>query len=164
MRPAFLSAGLSALLLASASALPFSVSLSKDDPALRCGAALSPALALGTPPPGTRSLAVVFWDQQPKKLTGRWLVYNLPVNTRQLPSQPAASPLVAGGTVGPNDLGQSGFVAPCDAGARDLYVDYYALSTARLPVPKGASFRQIHSLIHKYKLAEAKAHLKWVVK
>lgn len=165
MRLTFLNAGLTALLLTSGSAAPpFSVTLQQNDPALRCGANLSPALTLGAPPAGTRSLAVVFWDQQPTKLTGRWLIYNLPVSTRALPAQAATSTALAGGTVGPNSLGKVGFQPPCDKGRRDLYVDYYALSTDRLPVPQGASFRQIHTLIHRYMLQEAKAHLKWVVK
>lgn len=54
--------------------------------------------------------------------------------------------------------------APCDAGACDLHVADCALSVSTRPIRKGANFRRIHTIIHKYTLPEAKAHLKWVVK
>lgn len=166
MRTLTLLAGTLMTLLATGRAAPaaFQVALDPHDPALRCDSTVSPALTLGAPPAGTKSLAVVFWDQQPRRLTGRWVVYNLPVSTRKLPARPASAAQLSGGTVGPNALGNTGFQAPCDVGARDFYVDYYALDTAKLPLPAGASFQQIHAAIHRHKLLEAKAHLKWVVR
>jgi len=71
---------------------------------------------------------------------------------------------VGGGTVSSNQVGSSGFVAPCSKGRHDLYIDLYALSTAKLEVKSDVALRPLYNTIHKFKLQEAKAHVVLEVK
>ena len=153
---------LAAALLSSsvpALAAPFRVALAAQDPALMCRSRTTPALTFGTPPAGTRALAVIFWDQQPGRLTGRWTVYDLPLGTAHLTSARAGSLTLAGGKAGTNEAGQAGYTAPCAPGVHELYVDFYALNVASLGLPAGAPLQRVHAAIKAHKLLEAKAHL-----
>lgn len=146
-------------------AAPLSVKLSASDTALKCGATTTPAVAWqGDFPKGTKSLAALLWDQAPGKLTGRWLVFDLPVNAGKLAPMPSASLSVAGGKVAKNDAGQNGYTPVCAKGKHDLYLDFYALDVPSLNLPAGTPLRTVHTAIHKHKLIEAKAHLTWTVK
>lgn len=148
-----------------AGAAPLSVTLSPRDPALPCGAAVTPSLTLsGTPPAGTRSLALIFWDQQPRTLSGRWLVYDLPLTARALGAVKAPSLAVAGGKAATNEAGQPGYTAICAKGRHDLYIDFYAIDVPSLKVPAGTPLQTLHALIRRHKLFEAKAHLGWTVR
>lgn len=146
-------------LLPSARAASFTVSLSPSDPALVCGAGVTPDLHLGSPPAGTRSLAVIFWDERPNGLSGRWSVFDLPLGTARLAPGPAGQTSPGGGKVTRNEAGQLGYTAPCGKGKHDLYVDFYALNVAHLNLPAGTPLQQVHALIKKHKLLEAKAHV-----
>lgn len=148
-----------------AHAAPLSVKLSASDPALICGAKTTPTLTWsGDLPKGTRSLAALLWDQAPGKLTGRWLVYDLPPSTTKLSPTAANSQQLAGGKVAKNDAGQPGYTAVCAKGQHDLYLDFYALDVTSLNLPAETPLRTVHTSIHKHKLLEAKAHLTWRVK
>jgi phosphatidylethanolamine-binding protein (PEBP) family uncharacterized protein len=152
-------AGLCAVLLSSAdAAAPFTVQLA-NDAALACGSGKTPTLSFGTPPTGTKSLAVIFWDQQGRTLTGRWTVYDLPLGTRGLASVAATSAQVSGARVAVNEAGKLGYTAPCANGRHDLYVDFYALDAASLNLPAGAPLQTVHAAIKRHKLLEAKAHV-----
>ncbi|GAA5512418.1 hypothetical protein Dcar01_01132 [Deinococcus carri] len=146
-----------------AQAVPFSVTLSPNDPALACHATSTPVLTFGPPPPGTRSLAVLLWDQRPGKLSGRWLVFDLPVKTTRLDAQNASRLRAGGGKAATNDAGQPGYTAICARGRHDIYVDVYALDVPSLGVPAGTPLRKVHALIHQHKLQEAKLHLVRVI-
>lgn len=145
-------------------AAPFTVALSAHDAALKCGSKLTPTLSFGAPPPGTRALAIIFWDEQPHKLTGRWTVYDLPLGTRTLEPVQAGSSHVLGAPVAVNEAGHLGYTAPCAAGKHDIYIDFYALNVASLGVPAGAPLQTVHSAIKRHKILEAKAHVTWNVK
>lgn len=162
MRP--LSPLIPALLAPVAAAAPLSVSLAAHDPALQCGTTVTPALTLaGTPPAGTRSYALIFWDQQPRALSGRWLVYDLPPGARTLNSTAATSLTPDHGKAATNEAGQPGYTAVCARGRHDLYVDVYALDVASLNVPAGTPLQTLHALIKRHRLLETKAHLGWTV-
>ncbi len=148
----------------SASAAGFTVTLSPTDPALRCGAGVTPTLSFGTPPSGTKALAIIFWDQQPSKLTGRWIVYDLPLSTKALAAGKVSLTAVAGGKAGVNEAGQQGYTAPCSAGRHDIYIDFYALKVASLGLPAGAPLQRVHAAIKANKMLEAKAHVTLTIK
>ncbi|WP_424952971.1 YbhB/YbcL family Raf kinase inhibitor-like protein [Deinococcus sp.] len=157
---------LTGLLLTASPALAsgFSVTLAPNDPALSCHAPTTPALSFGTPPAGTKAFAVIFWDQQPGKLTGRWTVYDLPLGTSGLAPAAAGGLNIAGGKVGTNEAGQPGFTAPCATGRHELYVDFYALNVASLNLPAGTPLQTVHAAIKAHKILEAKAHVTLIVK
>lgn len=145
-------------LLPGARAAGWTVSLSATDPALVCGARVTPDLRLGTPPAGTKSLAVIFWDERPGGLSGRWSVFDLPPGTTRL-APGAARPAPGGGKVTRNEAGKLGYTAPCGKGRHDLYVDLYALDVPSLDLPTGAPLQQVHAMIKKHRILEAKAHV-----
>ncbi|GAA4018798.1 hypothetical protein GCM10022631_34890 [Deinococcus rubellus] len=148
-----------------ASATSFQVALSASDTALKCGSATTPVLKFsGTPPSGTKSYAIIFWDQRPSSLSGRWLVFDLPLGTTQLKAASANALSVAGGKAATNEANQAGYTAICSKGRHDVYIDYYALNVASLNIPAGAPLQTLHSAIKRHKLQEAKAHLVWPVK
>ncbi|AZI42741.1 hypothetical protein EHF33_08245 [Deinococcus psychrotolerans] len=154
-----------ALSTAQAAPAPFAVAFSAGDTALKCGAATTPVLTFsGTPPSGTKSYAVIFWDQRSSALSGRWLIFDLPLGTTQLKAASARSLSVAGGKAATNEANQAGYTAVCAKGRHDLYIDYYALDVASLHLPAGAPLQTLHSAIKRHKLQEAKAHLVWPVK
>lgn len=156
--------GLCLALSTSALASGFNVALSANDAALSCAAKTTPALTFGDPPAGTRALALILWDQQPGKLTGRWTVYDLPIGTRGLKAVPAGSGRVLGAPVAVNEAGRLGYTAPCTAGRHDIYVDFYALNVPSLNLPAGAPLQTVHSAIKAHKILEAKAHVTLIVK
>ena len=150
---------------ASALATPFKVELSAADPALTCGSTSTPTLSFsGTQPKGTKGLALIFWDQQPGALSGRWLVYDLPVSTTKLASGTASSLSIGGGKAAKNEAGQPGYTAICAKGPHDIYIDFYALDVASLKLPAGTPLQTLHAAIKRHKLLEAKAHRTWQVK
>ena len=156
--------GLCLILSTSAQASGFDVTLSANDAALVCFSKTTPALTFGTPPAGTKALALIFWDQQPGKLTGRWTVYDLPLGTRALNPLPSGSSRVLGAPVAVNEAGHLGYTAPCAAGRHDIYIDFYALNVSSLKLPAGAPLQTVHSAIKAHKILEAKAHVTLNVK
>jgi phosphatidylethanolamine-binding protein (PEBP) family uncharacterized protein len=158
VRPVLLVLG-AAVALGSAGAAPFSVTLSPTDPGLQCRSAQTPALTLGPAPAGAKSLALIFWDQQPNHLTGRWLVYDLPLNTRRLTPTQAAALRPAGAQAATNEAGQPGYTALCAAGRHDIYIDLYAIDVPTLGARAGTPLQTLHALIKRHKLKEVKAHL-----
>ncbi|GGR35239.1 hypothetical protein [Deinococcus ruber] len=149
---------------ASALAAPFSVTLSAHDPALTCGSKVTPTLTFSAPPPGTKALAIIFWDEQPHTLTGRWTVYDLPLDTKALEPVLAGSSRILGAPVAVNEAGHLGYTAPCAAGKHDIYIDFYALNVASLGLAAGVPLQTVHAAIKRHKILEAKAHVVWNVK
>ncbi|TSA78699.1 hypothetical protein FNU79_18790 [Deinococcus detaillensis] len=144
----------------SITAAPFKVSLSGSDPALQCSSANTPVLKFsGTPPKGTKSYAIIFWDQMPSSLSGRWLVFDLPRGTTSLAAVSAGNLKLAGGQAATNEAKRAGYSAICSKGHHDIYIDYYALNVASLNLPAGTPLQTLHSAIKRHKLQEAKAHL-----
>ncbi|WP_293910490.1 hypothetical protein [Deinococcus sp.] len=101
----------------------------------------------------------MFWDEQPRHLSGLWTVFDLPLGTKALKPVAAASRTVSGGKAATNELGQQGFTAPCAAGKHNIYVDFYALDVASLNLPVGTPLQAVHAAIKRHNLLEAKAHV-----
>lgn len=120
------------------------------------GANLSPALAWRDVPPGTRSFALSLFDRDAPTGSGwwHWVVVDLPPSTRALPSgvgrigRPA---LPAPAIQIRNDFGSRAYGGPCpplgDPPHRYVFT-LYALKTARLPLPSGASAAMAGFFIH----------------
>lgn len=154
----------SAILMSGASLAAYQVSFSSADPALECGSSVTPTVSFSGLPAGTKSVALIFWDRSSSGLKGRWAIRNLPASATVLQSVSSKAVTVGGGTVSLNQVGETGFTAPCTKGRHDLYIDLYALNTAKLEVASDIALRALYNTIHKFKIQEAKAHVVLTVK
>jgi hypothetical protein len=79
------------------------------------GEDISPPIAWGEPPDGTRSLALIVDDPDaPGGVFTHWIIFNLPADTRQLPAAvPTQSQLDSGARQGKTDFGRVGYGEPC---------------------------------------------------
>lgn len=100
------------------------------------GRNVSPPLAWGNLPAGTRSLALIVDDPDapdpaaPKMTWVHWVLYNLPPDTSGLPENVASSALPAGTLEGLNDWKRCGYGGPCPPIGRHRYFHkLYALDT-----------------------------------
>lgn len=126
------------------------------------GADVSPELHWGTPPPGTRSLALVMSDPDaPGGTFHHWIVYNLPPAVRELPAGAAERPgALHGAAEGRNDFPQGargagvGYGGPCPPpGPPHRYVwTVYALD-ARLHLRPGATAPAVLAALRGHVLA-----------
>lgn len=96
---------------------------------------LSPPLAIGGVPEGTRSLALIVDDPDapdpaaPKRVWVHWVLYDLPPDAAPLPEGAADPP--PGARAGTNDWGRTGYGGPCPPIGRHRYFfKLYALDTA----------------------------------
>ena len=102
------------------------------------GEDISPPLAWGDPPTGTRSFALVVDDpdapdpKAPRVRWVHWVVYDLPADARVLPEAVrSAADLPAGARMGSNDSKQAAWGGPCPPIGRHRYVfTLYALDVA----------------------------------
>lgn len=91
------------------------------------GADVSPPLAWGGVPEGTRSLALIVDDPDapdpaaPKVVWVHWVLYNLSADLRELPEQVTAETLPPGALEGLNDWKQTGWRGPCPPVGRHRY-------------------------------------------
>lgn len=124
------------------------------------GLGSSPQLAFKNPPKGTKSLAILGWDDDaPGGLASIWVAYDLAPDTVGLPEGVPLGASVLGFKQGRNTSGKLGFSAPCPARgdrAHHYYWDIYALNVSSLGLPAGASLNAVHSAIKKHKLLEVK--------
>ncbi len=158
------SATLVSLLSGMCFAAPYQVSFSSADPALKCGSSVTPTVTFSGLPSGTQSVALIFWDRSANGLKGRWALRDLPATATTLKSVSSKMGTVGGGTVSLNQVGEMGFTAPCSKGRHDLYIDLYALNTAKLEVKGDIALRPLYNTIHKFKIQEAKAHVVLTIK
>jgi hypothetical protein len=99
------------------------------------GEDVSPPLAWGEPPAGTKSFALVADDpdapdpKAPRVRWVHWVVYDLPADSRALAAAVQASTeLPAGARLGENDWGKAAWGGPCPPIGRHRYVfTLYAL-------------------------------------
>jgi hypothetical protein len=99
-----------------------------------CEAAdVSPALAWGDPPAGTRSFAIIEDDPDaPSGTFVHWLVYDLPAAYRRLPEAMSGNDQMAdGGRQGTNDFSRTGYSGPCPPPGKPhrYFIRFYALDT-----------------------------------
>jgi Raf kinase inhibitor-like YbhB/YbcL family protein len=121
---------------------------------------VNPPLEFGTPPAGTKSLAILGWDDDaPGGLASTWVVYDIPTTTSALPEAVPEGANPMNFKQGVNTAGKLKYSGPCPlagASARHIYFDFYALNVPSLGLPAGASLAQVHNAIKKHKLLEAK--------
>lgn len=96
----------------------------------------SPPLYFGSPPPGTKSLALIVVDpdapdpKAPKMTFTHWIVYNLPPDARSLEEGITQKSLPGNAREGTNDFGRVGYGGPCPPiGEHRYFFKLYALDT-----------------------------------
>jgi len=91
------------------------------------GEDVSPPLAWGDPPPGTRSFALIVDDpdapdpKAPKLTWVHWVVYDIPASARGLAEGAGAERLPRGARSGSNDWKREGWGGPCPPIGRHRY-------------------------------------------
>lgn len=120
---------------------------------------VNPPLAFTAVPSGTKSFAVLGWDDAPGALASTWVVYDIPATATSLPEAvpEGASPMNF--KQGRNSAGKLGYSGPCPvAGGKPhrIYFDLYAIDAPSLGLPAGASLARVHAAIKRHRLLEAK--------
>jgi len=129
------------------------------------GADASPSLTWTSPPPATRSVALIMNDRDaPHGTFVHWVIFDLPGDKRALPEGLANHPqLEDGSTQGHNDFDKTGYGGPCPSGSSAHHYVFvvYALD-AKLGLPPGATRRQVEAAMQSHILAhgELVAHYK----
>jgi Raf kinase inhibitor-like YbhB/YbcL family protein len=88
---------------------------------------VSPPLAVGGVPEGTKSLALILDDpdapdpKAPKRVWVHWVVHNLPPDTKGLPENASRAGLPQGAVVGINDVKRTSYQGPCPPIGRHRY-------------------------------------------
>jgi Raf kinase inhibitor-like YbhB/YbcL family protein len=127
------------------------------------GGNLSPALSWSEPPAGTRSLAVTLYDPDAPTGSGwwHWLVFNLPANTRSLPTgagDASGAKLPAGAVQSRTDVGAPGYFGPCppvgDQPHRYI-VTVHALKVDQLPLQPDSSGAMVGFFLNANSLGKA---------
>src|SRR5687767_3428387 len=91
------------------------------------GEDVSPPLAWGDPPPGTKSFALIVDDpdapdpRAPKRTWVHWVLYDLPADARALPRAARREQLPTGAREGVNDWNRPGYGGPCPPIGRHRY-------------------------------------------
>ncbi|MBS0446768.1 MAG: YbhB/YbcL family Raf kinase inhibitor-like protein [Proteobacteria bacterium] len=128
------------------------------------GKNISPALAWGGAPAGTKSFALTVYDPDAPTGSGwwHWVVYNIPASATGIPEgagDAAGKGLPAGSMQGRTDFGAPGFGGACppagDKPHRYVFT-VYALKTDKLDVPADGSAALVGFMIHANMLGEAK--------
>lgn len=123
------------------------------------GQGQSPSLRFANPPTGTKSFAILGWDDDAKGgLASQWVLYDLPSSTAGIPANIAAGAVGANFKQGQNTYGKLGYSGPCakDGKRHHIYFDLYALNVPSLDLPAGASLEAVHTQIKKHRIKEAK--------
>lgn len=98
------------------------------------GMDISPPLAWGGVPEGSKSLALICDDPDaPGRTWVHWVVYNIPAQTSQLPEAvPTVAEMTNGARQGKNDFGRIGYGGACPPqghGVHRYFFKLYALDT-----------------------------------
>jgi len=103
---------------------------------------ISPPLAFGGVPEGTKSLAFLIDDpdapdpKAPKRVWAHWLVYNLPPDSQGLPENASRTGLPKGAVTGLSDRKQASYHGPCPPIGRHRY--FHKLFALDTPLPAKA--------------------------
>jgi Raf kinase inhibitor-like YbhB/YbcL family protein len=121
------------------------------------GEATSPNLKWDDAPTETQSFTLIVEDPDaPNRSFTHWVVYDLSPQTRQLPENVPAKPILEGGGVhGTNDYNKFGYGPPCPPIGRHRYFfKLYALDTP-LKLRPGATRNHVEAAMHGHVLAVA---------
>jgi Raf kinase inhibitor-like YbhB/YbcL family protein len=120
------------------------------------GAGLSPDIQFPQPPAGTKSFLIVMDDQDAPLGFVHWLLYNVPVSTRDIVEGAASrAELPQGAAEGMNSLSKIGYFGPCPPGNKPHHYVFrlYALDVD-LNLPSGQTKKQLAAAVKKHVLAE----------
>jgi len=124
------------------------------------GGDISPPLAFGNVPEGTKSLALIIEDpdapdpKAPKRVWAHWVVYNLPPDTDGLPEDASRSGMPKGAVTGLSDRKQAAYHGACPPIGRHRYFHkLYALDTT-LPAA-GLTRAELEAAMNGHVLAQA---------
>jgi Raf kinase inhibitor-like YbhB/YbcL family protein len=115
----------------------------------------SPPLKWEAPPEKTPSLAVLVEDPDaPKGTFTHWVLFNLPVDTRELPENASPGKLPEGAVEGTNDFGKTGYGGPKppEGKAHRYYFKVFALDT-KLDLDAKAKHAQVARAMRGHVLA-----------
>ncbi|NLR75542.1 YbhB/YbcL family Raf kinase inhibitor-like protein [Leeia aquatica] len=125
------------------------------------GGNIQPALQWDNPPAGTQSYAITVYDPDAPTGSGwwHWLAFNLPANTRSLPSNASAEHKLPAGTVETRtDVGYPGFFGACppvgDKPHRYIFT-VHALKVPKLDLPVSASGALVGYMINANQISKA---------
>ena len=124
------------------------------------GAGVSPQISWSDPPPGTKSLALIMDDKDAavghlhRHHFVHWVVFDMPVERRDLSEGLQRQALPDGTQQGKNDVLEFGYSGPCpNAGSTHHYaITVYALDS-RLGLPVGTTGPQLMTAIDGHILA-----------
>lgn len=110
----------------------------------------SPDLRWDEPPPEAQSVTLIVDDPDaPGSTFVHWVLYDLPIATRELPEAVPNSPTLAGGaSQGQNDFGNLGYGGPCPpSGVHRYFFKLYALDSV-LGLEVGATKAQVEAAMN----------------
>lgn len=119
------------------------------------GEGLSPEIQLPLPPAGTKGFALVMDDPDASGFV-HWLVYNIPIDTRDIPEGASSRlKLPAGAVEGTNSLNKVGYFGPCPPGTKAHHYIFrlYALDVD-LDLPAGQTKKQLAAAVEGHMLGE----------
>lgn len=117
---------------------------------------VSPPLAWGNVPEGTKSLALIADDPDaPGGTFTHWVIFNIPPHVRELPEDVRRDEILPNGArQGINSFQKIGYGGPCPpGGTHRYYFKLYALD-ALLDLPAGVSKEHLVDAMHGHVLAE----------
>jgi hypothetical protein len=120
------------------------------------GPDISPPLAWGTLPAGTKSLALICDDPDaPRRTWVHWVIFNLPAEISELPEfVPPVGELKNKARQGRNDFGQIGYGGPCPPrGTHRYFFKIYALDQV-LSLDPGVTKAQLAKAMEDHILAQ----------
>jgi len=121
------------------------------------GHSVSPPLAWGHPPAGTKSFALILDDPDaPSGTFVHWVIYNIPAASLGLPEAIPTNGQLADGTLqGNNGSGRAGYTGPCPpSGTHRYFFKLYALDTL-LGLSSGANKDQLLQAMQGHVLAQS---------
>lgn len=108
------------------------------------GENVSPTLAIAGVPPAARSLVLIVDDPDaPSGVFTHWVVWNIPPQTKVLPSGKTAGNAIEG----TNDFGKGGYSGPCPPSGTHRYFFRLSALDISLNVPPGAARGDIDTAI-----------------
>ena len=122
---------------------------------------VSPPLAFGGVPAGTKSLALIEDDPDapdpsaPQRTWVHWVLYNLPATTSSLAEGVKPSALPSGTLSGKNDWGRTGYGGPCPPVGRHRYFHKLYALDAMLPDLESPDKAALEKAMQGHVLAQA---------
>ena len=114
------------------------------------GKNISPQIAWGDVPRGTKSLAIILHDPDAPKPGGftHWVVYNIPPETNRIEEHiPQQARIESVGMQGNNDAGRIGYTGPCPPSGTHRYVFRLFALDQMLDLEPGSSPEEVQAAL-----------------